>query len=136
MRSGPPSCCTGGRPLELPPPPDRVPHDLGHSTATLLLEQGVELVVIKELLGHAHISVNATAYVRLRLQLDVVDTLRAELGSTENTQAARCDGDEPPPCAAVVRYVAVNYCCHPTQKPHQDASGEASFCLAHLTRTG
>ena len=27
-------------------------HDLRHSTATLLLEQGVELVVIKELLSH------------------------------------------------------------------------------------
>nr|WP_239080856.1 site-specific integrase [Streptomyces coelicoflavus] len=50
-------------------------HDLRHSTATLLLEQGVELVVIKELLGHAHIGVTATVYahVRLRLQRDAID---------------------------------------------------------------
>ncbi|MYQ68246.1 Phage integrase family protein [Streptomyces sp. SolWspMP-5a-2] len=52
-------------------------HDLRHSTATLLLEQGVELVVIKELLGHAHIGVTATvdAHVRLRLQRDAIDLL-------------------------------------------------------------
>jgi site-specific recombinase XerD len=37
-------------------------HDLRHSTAPLLLEQGVELIVIKELLGHAHIGVTATVY--------------------------------------------------------------------------
>lgn len=41
-------------------------HDLRHSTATLLLEQGVELVVIKELLGHAHIGVTATVYANPR----------------------------------------------------------------------
>ncbi|MGY1454772.1 tyrosine-type recombinase/integrase [Streptomyces sp. SS8] len=52
-------------------------HDLRHSTATLLLEQGVELVVIKELLGHAHIGVTATVYahVRLRLQRDALTAL-------------------------------------------------------------
>lgn len=52
-------------------------HDLRHSTATLLLEQGVELVVIKELLGHAHIGVTATVYahVRIRLQRDAIDLL-------------------------------------------------------------
>nr|WP_223188998.1 site-specific integrase [Streptomyces sp. TRM68416] len=52
-------------------------HDLRHSTATLLLEQGVELVVIKELLGHAHIGVTATVYahVRLRLQHEAVTAL-------------------------------------------------------------
>lgn len=52
-------------------------HDLRHSTATLLLEQGVELVVVKELLGHAHIGVTATVYahVRIRLQRDAIDLL-------------------------------------------------------------
>ncbi|MET8458512.1 tyrosine-type recombinase/integrase [Streptomyces parvulus] len=80
-------------------------HDLRHSTATLLLEQGVELVVIKELLGHAHIGVTATVYahVRLRLQRQAIDTLGTVLGSPENTETARSDGDEPPPCAARVR---------------------------------
>ncbi len=54
-------------------------HDLRHSTATLLLEQGVELVVTKELLGHAHIGVTATVYahVRPRLQRQAIDTLGA-----------------------------------------------------------
>ncbi|MFI1941255.1 tyrosine-type recombinase/integrase [Streptomyces purpureus] len=52
-------------------------HDLRHSTATLLLKQGVELVVIKELLGHAHIGVTATVYthVRLRLQREAMAVL-------------------------------------------------------------
>lgn len=43
-------------------------HDLRHSTATLLLEQGVDLVVIKERLGHAHIGVTASVYAHVRLQ--------------------------------------------------------------------
>ncbi|MFV2117299.1 tyrosine-type recombinase/integrase, partial [Streptomyces sp. Act-28] len=43
-------------------------HDLRHPTATLLLEQGVDLVVIKELLGHAHIGVTAGVYVHVRLR--------------------------------------------------------------------
>ncbi|WP_151898178.1 tyrosine-type recombinase/integrase [Streptomyces sp. C8S0] len=80
-------------------------HDLRHSTATLLLEQGVELIVIKELLGHAHIGVTATVYahVRLRLQRDAIDTLSKALGSPETTETANGGGDEPPPCAALVR---------------------------------
>ncbi|MBC9731193.1 tyrosine-type recombinase/integrase [Streptomyces sp. TRM68367] len=80
-------------------------HDLRHSTATLLLEQGVELVVIKELLGHAHIGVTATVYahVRLRLQRDAIDALSTALGSQEDTETARSNGDEPPPCVARVR---------------------------------
>nr|WP_107503092.1 hypothetical protein [Streptomyces sp. DH-12] len=71
----------------------------------MLLEQGVELVVIKELLGHAHIGVTATVYahVRLRLQRDAIDTLSTALGSPETTKTVSSDGDEPPPCAALVR---------------------------------
>jgi integrase len=80
-------------------------HDLRHSTATLLLEQGVELVVIKELLGHAHIGVTATVYahVRLRLQRDAIDTLSAVLDGPAGHGPTRDDGDDPPLCGATVR---------------------------------
>ncbi|ELS53612.1 hypothetical protein STVIR_5363 [Streptomyces viridochromogenes Tue57] len=71
----------------------------------MLLEQGVELVVIKELLGHAHIGVTATVYahVRLRLQRDAIDALGTALVGRETPETARSDGDEPPPCASLVR---------------------------------
>lgn len=80
-------------------------HDLRHSAATLLLEQGVELVVIKELLGHAHIGVTATVYahVRLRLQRDAIDLLGNALRHPAEAAAEPDDGDDPPFCAASVR---------------------------------
>ncbi|MEU6318109.1 site-specific integrase [Streptomyces sp. NPDC047009] len=80
-------------------------HDLRHSTATLLLEQGVELVVIKELLGHAHIGVTATVYahVRLRLQRQAIDLLGHALRPLPETPTEPDDGDDPPLCAAPVR---------------------------------
>ncbi|MFJ3924154.1 tyrosine-type recombinase/integrase [Streptomyces sp. NPDC090022] len=79
-------------------------HDLRHSAATLLLEQGVELVVIKELLGHAHIGVTATVYahVRLRLQRDAIDTLSTALDGPANDESPHDDGDDPPLCGATV----------------------------------
>ncbi|MGW9496744.1 tyrosine-type recombinase/integrase [Streptomyces prasinus] len=80
-------------------------HDIRHSTATLLLEQGVELVVIKELLGHAHIGVTATVYahVRLRLQRDAIDLLGHALRNPAETVGQPDDGDDLPSCAAPVR---------------------------------
>ncbi|MDQ0987565.1 hypothetical protein QFZ71_004848 [Streptomyces sp. V2I9] len=61
--------------------------------------------MIKELLGHAHIGVTATVYahIRLRLQRDAINTLSTALGSPETAETASGDGDEPPPCAALVR---------------------------------
>jgi hypothetical protein len=85
-------------PLPQPPQPGRAPaHPLPRtppSTAALLLEQSVDLVVIKELLGHAHIGVYAHA--RLRLQRQAIDTLGTALDQAD-------DGPDDPPTAAVVR---------------------------------
>ncbi|TKA06362.1 hypothetical protein FCI23_32310 [Actinacidiphila oryziradicis] len=80
-------------------------HDLRHSTATLLLEQGVELVVIKELLGHAHIGVTATVYahVRLRLQRQAIDLLGHALSNLAETMTEPHDGGHPPLRATPVR---------------------------------
>nr|BEK64675.1 hypothetical protein KPHV_19020 [Kitasatospora purpeofusca] len=71
-------------------------HDLRHTTATLLLDQGVELVVIKELLGHAHIGVTATVYthVRLRIQRNAIDLLGNAL---RNPKAGPANRDDDPP---------------------------------------
>jgi integrase len=66
---------------------------------------GVDLVVIKELLGHAHIGVTATVYahVRLRLQRDAIDLLDHALNRPANDESTRDDGDDPPLCGATVR---------------------------------
>ncbi|MFF7645915.1 hypothetical protein [Streptomyces canus] len=73
--------------------------------ATLLLEQGVELVVIKELLGHANIGVTATVYahVRLRLQRDAIDLLGHAPHNPAETAGQPDFGDDPPPCVAPAR---------------------------------
>jgi len=56
-------------------------HDLRHSCATLLLEQGVELVTIKDLLGHArlHVTADVYAHVRPRLHRNAIEALNQAL---------------------------------------------------------
>ncbi len=113
-------------------------HDLRHSTATLLLEQGVELVVIKELLVHAHIGVTATVYahVRLRLQRDAIDILSTALDGPA--------GHEPTATTATTRHcaepssadVGVNYCRHPMLKPRQDTPDGSSALRFGMAREG
>lgn len=71
-------------------------HDLRHSAATLL-EQGVELVVIKELLGHAHIGVTATVYT------PTIDLLGNALRNPAQPITRPDDSDEPPLRAEPVR---------------------------------
>ncbi|MFI1445047.1 hypothetical protein [Streptomyces fructofermentans] len=63
-----------------------------------------ELVVIKELLGHAHIGVTATVYahVRLRLQRDAIDLLGHALRDATDPATEPDEGDDPPLCAAPI----------------------------------
>jgi len=81
-------------------------HDLRHSCATLLLEQGVHLIVIKQLLGHAHIAVTAEIYahVRLRLQHQAIEALGNALAAPDvATPGEPADEDDPPTSGIFVR---------------------------------
>lgn len=75
-------------------------HDLRHTCATLLLDQGVELITISNLLGHARIGITADVYahVRLRLQRDAIEAMGAILNPDNNPSddnADEHDEDDP-----------------------------------------
>jgi integrase len=80
-------------------------HDLRHTCATLLLEEGVELVTIKELLGHAqlHITADIYAHVRPRLKRNAIEAMDRALQADEDDEAdtgdddARTSDDDEPP---------------------------------------
>ncbi|HLZ70100.1 MAG TPA: tyrosine-type recombinase/integrase [Dehalococcoidia bacterium] len=56
-------------------------HDLRHSCATLLLEQGVHPRIVADLLGHSTttLTLNTYSHVTPRLQQTAVDALSAVL---------------------------------------------------------
>jgi integrase len=61
-------------------------HDLRHGTATMLLAKGVELAVIKEILGHASITITADLYAHVVDRLK--DDAAAKLGTVRRRTRA------------------------------------------------
>ena len=83
-------------------------HDLRHSCATLLIESGVPLITVKELLGHSNIMITANTYTHTRLphqadalrllddQLDHSDGKTYRSPTSPEKQTAAGDEHEPP----------------------------------------
>lgn len=70
-------------------------HDLRHSCATLLIETGVPLITVKELLGHSNIMITANTYTHTRLphQADALRLLDDQLDQPNAVDVHR-DGGE------------------------------------------
>lgn len=62
--------------------PGATPHSMRHATATLLLEQGVPMRVVSEVLGHSSTRITADTYshVTARLLTEAGDAIQAALG--------------------------------------------------------
>lgn len=71
-------------------------HDLRHSTATLLLGEGVHPKIVSELLGHSQIGITLDIYshVTLTMQQEAADVLERLLGSQNGSQAPDQAEDE------------------------------------------
>ncbi len=109
-------------------------HDIRHSTAVLLLEQGVELVVNKDSSAtptsasrpaSTRTSASASSATPSTPSVPSLTALPTTSRPTTTATTRRCA--EPPSTD-----VAVNCCRHPMQKPHQDAPDGASNCRSIL----
>ena len=73
-------------------------HDLRHTCATLLIETGVPLITVKELLGHSNITITANIYTHTRLphQADALGQLDAQLDqpTSKNHRKPKTDPTE------------------------------------------
>lgn len=73
------------------------PHDGRHFTATTALEEGVDVIVVQEMLGHATAAFTQETYqhVRPRLQRDAADKIGGALfGDRKADRVERADGRE------------------------------------------
>ena len=72
-------------------------HDLRHTCAALLIETGVPLVTVKELLGHSNITITANIYTHTRLphQADAISQLDAQLDSKSRRTRQPTGADAP-----------------------------------------
>jgi hypothetical protein len=66
------------------------------TTLSTSFEQGVELIVVKDLLGHAQINTTADIYghVRLRLQRQAIEAMGAALRDDNETDQDDGNGDD------------------------------------------
>ncbi len=73
-------------------------HDLRHTCATLLIETGVPLITVKELLGHANIAVTANIYTHTRFphQADALKQLDTQLDEPQPKTRRRRATDAAP----------------------------------------
>lgn len=74
-------------------------HALRHTFATRLLEHGVDLKVVQEILGHSQIAITADTYAHVtpRLQREAAEKMNQHLLSGTNSAQKRGSGDAPEP---------------------------------------
>jgi hypothetical protein len=81
-------------------------HDLRHSTATLLLSQGVHPKVVQEILGHSAISMTLDIYSHVlpTMQKDAIGGLNNFFGTIQGNALSALSHEAGQPCELCVKY--------------------------------